>query len=95
MCKHLWRNTESLCTSGDDGDDVGDDEDDDDSEDGDDDGDDDDPFQEDFFKIVQTPMERSQDAKELSESLLRPWTIMMMKEIMVIMDDNDDDQDDM
>ena len=44
---------------------------------------------------MQTPMERSQDAKELSESLLRPWTIMMMKEIMVIIDDNDDDQDDM
>ena len=38
MCKHLWRDTESLRTSGDDGDgDVGDDEDDDDSEDGDDD----------------------------------------------------------
>ena len=79
MCKHLWRDTESLCTSGDDGDDVvddgddvGDDEDDDDSEDGDDDGDDDDPFQEDFFKIVQTPMERSRDAKELSESLSDP-----------------------
>ena len=52
MCKHLWRDTESLCTS--------------------DDGDDDDPFQEDFFKIVQTPMERSRDAKELSESLSDP-----------------------
>ena len=69
MCKQLWRDTESLCTSDDD---VGDDEDDDDSEDGDDDGDDDDPFQEDFFKIVQTPMERSRDAKELSESLSDP-----------------------
>ena len=34
MCKHLWRDTESLCTSGDDGDDVVGDEDDDDSEDG-------------------------------------------------------------
>ena len=44
---------------------------------------------------MQTPMGRSRDAKELSESLLRPWTIMMMKEIMVIMDDNDDDHDDM
>ena len=52
MCKHWWRDTESLCTSDDDGDDEYDD----DSEDGDDDGDDDDPFQEDFFKIVQTPM---------------------------------------
>ena len=72
MCKHLWRDTESLRTSGDDGDDVGDDEDDDDSEGGDDDGDDDDPFQEDFFKIVQTPMGRSRDAKELSESLSDP-----------------------
>ena len=48
MCKHLWRDTESLRTSGDDGDDVGYDEDDDDSEDGDDDGDGDDPFQEDL-----------------------------------------------
>ena len=56
----------------DDGDDVGDDEYDDDSEVGDDDGDDDDPFQENFFKIVQTPMERSRDAKELSESLSDP-----------------------
>ena len=48
MCKHWWRDTESLCTSGDDGDDVGDDEDDDDSEGGDDDCDGDDPFEEDF-----------------------------------------------
>ena len=69
MCKQLWRDTESLCSSGDDG---GDDEYDDDSEDDDDDGDGDDPFQEDFFKIVQTPMERSRDAKELSESLSDP-----------------------
>ena len=69
MCKQLWRDTESLCSSGDDG---GDDEYDDDSEDDDDDGDGDDPFQEDFFKIVQTPMGRSRDAKELSESLSDP-----------------------
>ena len=67
MCKLLWRDT-----SDDDGDDVGDDEDDDDSEYGDDDGDDDDPFQEDFFKIVQSPVGRSRDAKELSESLSDP-----------------------
>ena len=69
MCKQLWRDTESLCSSGDDG---GDDEYDDDSEDDDDDGDGDDPFQEDFFKIVQTPVGRSRDAKELSESLSAP-----------------------